>query len=122
MPFLAGRGQSSRGYFGGGTVPNAPTALSSVPANGQLTVSFTPPEFNGGLDITNYEYSVTAGATWVAFSPVDTVSPVVITGLTNGTAYTVYLRAVNSIGSGLTSAALTAGTTPFTNSTAPTPS
>ena len=24
MPFLGGRGQSSRGYFGGGTKPNEP--------------------------------------------------------------------------------------------------
>ena len=120
MPFISGRGQSSRGYFGGGTVPNAPTALSSIPGNGQLTVSFTPPVFNGGLNITNYEYSTDAGATWFLFSPADTVSPVTISGLTNGQPYTVYLRAVNILGSGEPSSPLTTGTTPFASSSAPT--
>lgn len=120
MPFLAGRGQSSRGYFGGGTVPDAPTGLSSVPSNSQLTVSFTPPAFDGGLAITNYEYSINAGSTWMAISPADTTSPVAITGLTNGTTYTVYLRAVNPLGSGASSIALSTGTTPFTGPTAPT--
>jgi hypothetical protein len=114
MPFLAGRGQASRGYFGGGSTPDAPTSLSSTPGNQQLTIGFTPPVFNGGLDITNYEYSINAGSTWTAFSPVDITSPVVITGLTNGTAYTVYLRAVNSLGGGQSSSALSSNTTPRT--------
>jgi hypothetical protein len=46
MPFLGGRGQASRGYFGGGTTPDAPTSLSSTPGNGQLVISFTAPAFN----------------------------------------------------------------------------
>ena len=46
MPFLAGRGQAARGFFGAGKIPDAPTSLSSAPGNGQLTISFTAPAFN----------------------------------------------------------------------------
>lgn len=104
MPFLGGRGQASRGYFGGGTTPGAPTSLVATRGNTEISVAFSAPVFNGGLDITNYEYSLNAGSTWTALSPVDAASPVLITGLNNGTTYTVYLRAVNAIGSGTTSA------------------
>ena len=120
MPFLGGRGQSSKGFFGGGTIPDAPTSLVSTPGNGQLSIAFIAPTFDGGLPITNYEWSINAGSTWTAFSPADIISPVVITGLTNGSPYIVYLRAVNSLGSGKTSAALSTNTTPYTVPTAPT--
>ena len=49
--------------------------------------------------MTNYEYSFN-NSSWTALSPANTVSPVTITGLTQNTAYTVYLRGVNSYGSG----------------------
>lgn len=120
MPFLGGRSSAARGFFGAGSVPDAPTGLSSTPGNGQLSIAFTPPVFNGGLPITNYEWSVNAGSTWTAVSPVDITSPVTIGPLTNGTAYTVYLRAVNALGGGKTSAALSTNTTPFTGPNAPT--
>jgi hypothetical protein len=67
-----------------------------------------------GLEITNYEYSINAGSTWTAISPPDITSPVTISGLTNGTAYTVYLRAVNTLGGGKSSSALSINTTPRT--------
>jgi hypothetical protein len=125
MPFLGGRGQASRGYFGGGTTPDAPTSLSSTAGDQQLFIAFTPPAFNGGLEITNYEYAVSSngGSTygsWTALSPSDTTSPVTIPGLVNGTAYYVKLRAVNSIGSGAESAALSTNTTPYTVPSIPT--
>ena len=104
MPFLGARGQASRGYFGGGTTPDAPTSLVATRGNTEISVAFSAPAFNGGLNITNYEYSLNAGSTWTALSPVDAASPVLITGLSNGTTYTVYLRAVNALGSGTTSA------------------
>jgi hypothetical protein len=114
MPFLGGRGQSSRGYFGFASTPDAPTSLSSVAGNGQLIISFTPPAFNGGLEITNYEWSVNAGSTWTAVSPADAVSPVTIGPLSNGTPYTVYLRAVNALGGGAASLPVSTNTTPRT--------
>ena len=118
MPFLGGRGQASRGYFGGGTTPDAPTSLSSTPGDQQLFIAFTPPVFTGGLTITNYEYAVSSngGSTygsWTALSPADATSPVTIPGLTNGTAYYIKLRAVNSLGAGTESSPVTANTSPF---------
>lgn len=122
MPFLGARGQASRGYFGGGSAPLAPTSLSSLEGVGELTISFTA-GFDGGLEISNYEYRIsTNGSTyssWTEFSPVDTVSPVVISGLTNGTTYYVQLRAVNILGKGTASDVLSTNTNPYTVPAAP---
>ena len=85
------------------TVPDAPTGLAAttVLAATSATVSFTPP-FNGGRAITNYSFS-TNGSSYTAFSPAQTTSPVTISGLINGTAYTLFLKAVNINGSSLAS-------------------
>jgi hypothetical protein len=77
----------------------APTSLSAVPTNVDVAISFTAPTNDGGMPITNYEYSFN-NSTWTALSPADAASPVTVGGLTQNTAYTVYLRAVNGIGSG----------------------
>jgi hypothetical protein len=70
---------------------------------------------NGGSAITNYEYSVDNGATFTAFSPAQTFSPVMISGigLTNGTSYNVALKAVNATGAGPASDIISV--TPTTN-------
>jgi hypothetical protein len=125
MPFLSSRGQSARGFFGGGTVPGPPTNLSSTEGNQQLTVSFTNPSFNGGLDITNYQYALSTNdgvsyGSWTSLSPADIVSPITIGGLTNGQQYYVKLRAVNVLGGGLESDPLSTNTNPFTLPGAPT--
>jgi hypothetical protein len=78
---------------------NAPTSLSTVATPTSVAISFTAPTNDGGTAITNYEYSFN-NSTWTALSPADAVSPVTISGLTENTAYTVYLRAVNIVGSG----------------------
>ena len=83
------------------SVPAAPTGLVATPGNGQASISFTPGA-DGGSPITNYEYQLNGG-TWTAFSPATTSSPVVVTSLTNGTEYTIKLRAVNTAGSGAAS-------------------
>lgn len=124
MPFLGGRASASRGFFGGGSTPTPPTNLSSIEGNQQLTISFTAPSFNGGLTIGNYEYALSTNSgssygAWTPFSPVDTSSPVVIGGLTNGQAYHVKLRARNALGGGQESDPLSTNTTPFTVPSAP---
>jgi hypothetical protein len=83
------------------TAPAAPTSLTATAGDGQATISFTA-GVNGGSSITNYKYSLD-GSTYTAFSPAQTSSPVVVSGLTNGTTYDIYLKAVNAIGDGATS-------------------
>jgi hypothetical protein len=67
-------------------------------------VNFTPPVDSGGRKITNYEYTTDGGANWIPASPNRVKSPIVITGLANGYAYAVALRAVSSLGGGVQSA------------------
>jgi hypothetical protein len=84
---------------------SAPTITSITPASGQLSINFTAGSSNGA-QITNYKYSINGGA-FTLFSPVDTVTPLVITGLTNGTAYAVRILGVNLVGDGDSSTAVT---------------
>ena len=81
----------------------APTALFGVGGNQAAYILFT----QSGA-VSNYEYSTDNGATFQAFNPPQIYSPVEIntlssdegatTRLTNGTEYTVILKAVNSAG------------------------
>lgn len=96
MPFLSSRINAAKGFFAGNSVPEAPTILSSSAGDGQLTISFTLPSTDGGVPITKYQYSID-GVTW-ADTDAGTTSPRVITGLVNGTDYTIRLRAVNPLG------------------------
>ncbi|QJR15134.1 IPTL-CTERM sorting domain-containing protein [Usitatibacter palustris] len=86
-------------------VPGAPTIGAVTPGNGQATVAFTAPASNGGSPITGYT------ATCGAFSANGAASPLVVTGLTNGTLYNCSVTATNSQGTGPASA--TASVTPF---------
>jgi len=86
--------------------PAAPTALSSEPDHESVSISFTPGAANGS-SITNYEYSLDGGTTYIALDPVDATSPITIGGLNPGETYTVLIRAVNSFGDGEPSDPLT---------------
>ena len=86
------------------TVPAAPTSLSATPGNTIASISFTAGS-SGGASITNYKYQIGSGS-WTALSPADNSSPVTIPGLTNGTTYSIALRAVNSVGDGTASSAV----------------
>ena len=84
------------------TTPGVPTNLVGTPLNQSVSISFTEPN-NGGSEITNYQYSLDGGKTLIAVSPVTTTSPIIISGLTNGTTYPIALRAVNIAGTSITS-------------------
>ncbi|MCX6309347.1 MAG: fibronectin type III domain-containing protein [Bacteroidia bacterium] len=85
---------------GGPTAPEAPTALTVTEGNAQLSVAFTAPASDGGSAITNYKYSINGGFTYFPCVPAQTTSPIIISGLTNGTTYVAKIRAVNAIGDG----------------------
>ena len=91
------------------TVPGKPTITSVVATRTQLTINFTKPTIDGGSAITNYTYTVN-GTTWIVRTPASTVSPIVVTGLSPSTSYSVKIAAVNSVGSSLSSTAKTAKT------------
>ena len=90
------------------TVPAAPTIGTATSGNGQASIAFTAPVSNGGSPITSYT------ATCGVFSAAGPVSPITVTGLTNGTTYSCSITATNVIGTSPPSG--TASVTPIFNS------
>ncbi len=95
------------GDTGGAVVPTAPVIGTAVAGNAQATVNWTPSANDGGSPILEQEVDVITGG--VVVSTVLDIAPaasnVVVPGLTNGTAYTFRVRAINAIGDSLDSAA-----------------
>ena len=93
------------------TVPGAPTAVTATPGNTQATVSFSAPASNGGAAVTSYTVTSSPDGK----TATGATSPLVVTGLTNGTSYTFTVVAHNVVGDGAASAvsnAVVPGTTP----------
>lgn len=88
-------------------VPAAPTGLAVTNGDGRATVRFTAGASGDG-PVTNYQYTLNNGASWVSFLPTKKVSPVVISGLNNDVAYTIKLRAISKYGVGKVSAGVAA--------------
>jgi uncharacterized repeat protein (TIGR02543 family) len=84
------------------TAPTAPQNFTATPGDGQVALSWTAPVSDGGSDVTGYLVSKDNGANWanVGLSTSHT-----FTGLTNDTAYTFKVRAVNSAGNGAAASA-----------------
>jgi len=91
------------------TVPGVPTGPSAVAGSAQATVSFTPPASNGGSAITGF--TVTSNPS--AITATGAASPIVVPGLSDGTAYTFTVSASNAVGTGAPSVP-TASVTPST--------
>lgn len=83
------------------TVPAAPTIGTATAGVSQASVAFTAPVNDGGSTLIDFTVTMSPGGA----TATGTSSPVVVTGLTNGTAYTATVRARNSVGSSAASAA-----------------
>jgi hypothetical protein len=85
---------------GGGvwpTVPGAPTSVSATAGNASATVTFVAPSYTGyPAGITGYLATSNPGS----FTATGASSPLTVTGLTNGTAYTIAVQATNGVGYG----------------------
>ena len=79
------------------TAPPPPTGVSASGGTAQATVSFTPPASNGGAAVSSFTVDGVAG--WR--ERLGAASPIVVTGLTNGAAYTFTVTATNAIGMAL---------------------
>jgi uncharacterized repeat protein (TIGR02543 family) len=100
------------------TVPDAPTSVSAaVTTAGASTVSFTGPLNNGGVALTGF--TVTSSPGGFTCTAAANATSCVISGLTNGTAYTFTVIATNEIGNSVASSATTS-VIPQTAASAPT--
>ncbi len=94
-------------------VPGAPTMVSGFGGNTQAALSWNAPASNGGVAITGY--SVTQSIDGMSYSAVSagtctsaaasTATTCLVSGLTNGMAYTFKVAAINSVGTGAASTA-----------------
>ncbi len=82
------------------TVPDAPAIEAATPADGQASISFSAPAFDGGADIDQYHLRCNPGA--LSFS--GPASPLVATALTNNSVYRCSVSAENAIGESAASA------------------
>ena len=80
-------------------MPNAPTNASATPGNAQATISFSPPNFDGGSPILYYTATSNPGS----LSASGTGSPITVHGLLNDTSYTFTVSATNAIGTSASS-------------------
>ena len=120
----AASGEASATPMAAATAPLAPTGLSAMAGDTQVALSWTAGG-NGGSAITKHQYRQKAGGgsygSWtdIATSAAGETNATsyTVTGLTNGTAYTFQVRAVNAVGDGAASGEASA--TPMAAATAP---
>jgi hypothetical protein len=97
---------AATGFTIAAVIPNAPTIGTATAGTAQASVAFTAPANNGGSSIIDYTVTSNPGNITVTGAS----SPIIVTGLTNGTAYTFTVTARNSIGSSLSSSASNSAT------------
>lgn len=94
MSFRYPKGGFITAFYDPLQVPNAPTIGTATAGDAQATVTFTAPSNVGGSAITAY-YAVSNPSQITATGA---SSPITVTGLTNDTAYTFQVWALNSYG------------------------
>jgi hypothetical protein len=82
--------------------PGAPTAVTATAGNAATSVTWTAPASPGTSAITGYTVQAFNGATAVGtpLAVAATARSASVSGLVNGTTYTLHVRAVNAVGAG----------------------
>ena len=103
----------SSGKFGvNGWYPAAPTGVTPVEGDQQIALSWDAGNANGS-DITGYKIEKNDGSWSTVISDTgSTATSYTVTGLTNGTAHTFRVTAINKIGESETPSSVTASKTP----------
>jgi hypothetical protein len=78
------------------SAPSAPTSVAATIGIGTSTITWNPPSNNGGLPISFYTLRITGGSYTGFSNPV--TSGIIISGLSNYTQYTFYVKATNTAG------------------------
>jgi hypothetical protein len=81
------------------TAPGPPSGVWATAGNARATVNFSAPWNTGGTTIISYTVTSSPGG----IAKTGYRSPIVVTGLTNGVAYTFTVKATNIVGTGAAS-------------------
>lgn len=93
---------------GSASAPSAPTiGTATVVSSTSVSVAFTPPTNTGGSPITSYTVTSSPGSITASGAS----SPITVTGLSSGTAYTFTVTATNAVGTSPASSASNSVTT-----------
>ncbi|MBU5444791.1 leucine-rich repeat protein [Paenibacillus sp. MSJ-34] len=85
------------------SVPSAPLNVTAEAGDGQAKVSFHGPENDGGSPILSYSVTAWVNGTATPITQSGDSSPIIVTGLTNGTTYTFTIVATNAKGNSVPS-------------------
>jgi len=91
------------------TVPSVPLALTATPSSQTVALAWSLPTSDGRSAITDYkiEYALSNSTTWTVFArTASTARTANVTGLTNGTQYSFRVSAVNAVGTGVATSAV----------------
>jgi hypothetical protein len=92
-------------------IPTAPLSVTAIPATRQAQISWSAPQSDGDAALTTYIVTPYIGTTAQPSTTVSAASTsATITDLTDGSAYTFKVQAVNSVGTGPASTASNATT------------
>jgi uncharacterized protein DUF4082/fibronectin type III domain protein len=88
----------------GATLPGEPTAVTAAARNASALVTWKAPASDGGATITNYKVTPYLSGVPLFPTTVGNVTSATISSLSNGQSYTFKVAAVNSVGTGASSA------------------